>query len=182
MAKKIVIKKTGKKGKGVFALKNIKKGEIVLRKDLTRLKRYSLKEISRNPKLKKLGEHCDYAGNGKYVIDFSPASYVNHSCNPNSYVEFKTLGKAKYIAKRDIKKGEEITVDYTLGAVDQIRGAYPRYQIHYWKMKCRCGSKNCRKIVRGDFFKLPKKVQLQKLPYLPTWTKRRYSKRISKAL
>lgn len=178
MNKKVIIKKAGKKGKGVFALKNFKKGEIILHNDTTKLKRYTLKEISKNPKLKRASNHCDYVGYGKYVIDLSPTSYINHSCNPNCYAEFKRLCKGDVIALRPIKKGEELTIDCTLGAIDQIRGAYPKKDVYYWRMKCYCGSKNCRKIIHGDFFRLPEKIQIEKLPYLPTWLKRKYRKRI----
>ncbi len=110
--------------------------------DLTKIKkRYTLKEIEKS----NVGsEHWEYIGRGKYVLDFSYASYVNHSCDPNAYVEFKTLGKRYLIALRPIKKGEEITKDYALEAVDQIDN-------ETWILDCKCGSKNCRKKVSGDF-------------------------------
>ena len=176
MSKKVVVRKAGKKGKGVFALKDFKQGEVILRNDVTKKKRYSLKEMDKLIKEGKMSEedteHCDYIGYGKYVIDFSPLSYVNHSCDPKAYVEFKRLGKQKLIAIKQIKKGEELTYDYSIQAVDCIDGKNPR------KMRCHCKSKECRKIVQGDFFKLSKKIQLQKLLFLPTWVKKRYHKRI----
>ncbi len=42
-------------------------------------------------------------------------------------------------ASQDIKKGEEITFDYSSTEADP-----------YWKMKCKCGSFNCRKIINGE--------------------------------
>ncbi len=113
-------------------------------------------------------EHCDYIGHGKYVLDFSPLSYVNHSCEPNTWCEFRRLGKQELIALRQIRRGEEITYDYSLQAVDSIDGRNP------WTIRCRCGSKSCRKLIQGDFFRLPRRIQKEKLPYTPTWLRKRY--------
>ncbi len=174
--KKFQIKKTTRKGNGLLATTDIKKWEIILQKDISKLRKHSLKEISENPRLKKHSDHCDYAGHGKYVIDLSPSSYVNHSCDPNAYIEFRNLNKDKLIAIKDIKKWEEITYDVALIAIDQIRVENTDPNIHYRNMKCLCGSKNCRKVIHGDFFKLPRSTQLEKLSYLPTWIKRKFKK------
>jgi uncharacterized protein len=45
-------------------------------------------------------------------------------------------------AIRDIKKGEEITYDYATSET-----------LNNWKMECKCGSKNCRKIISGEDYK-----------------------------
>jgi hypothetical protein len=180
MKKVLCIKRAGRKGKGVFSLRNFKKGELILCNDITKLRRYRLEELSELVKTGKISEkdteHCEYIGRGKYVIDFSIVSYINHSCDPNMHMDFKRLGKQKIIALRNIKNGEEITYDYAIQAVDQIDSKRP------WAMKCRCGSKNCRKIYRGDFFKLPKRIQLENLQYIPKWVKVKYKKRLAKLL
>jgi SET domain-containing protein len=62
--------------------------------------------------------------------DKHPSNYGNHSCDPNL--------DRNHISLRDIKAGEELTVDYA-----QFSGKD-------WSMKCHCGAKNCRGIVRGD--------------------------------
>lgn len=177
---KVKVKKAGKKGKGLFAARDFKKSEIIVNHDFTKLKRYTLKEISGHPKLNRTSDHSAYIGHGKYVVDMCPISHINHSCNPSAYSEYKRLGRETIIALRPIKKGEEITIDAALEAVDQIRGAYPNYDIYHWKMKCHCGSRNCRKIIHGDFFRMPKRFQKEKMKYLPTFIKRKYRKRLSK--
>lgn len=53
--------------------------------------------------------------NDKYIVDGTPrynlARYINHSCRPNC--ETDTIGRRVYVyAKRNIKKGEELTYDY----------------------------------------------------------------------
>ncbi|PIP76091.1 hypothetical protein CO134_00330 [Candidatus Kuenenbacteria bacterium CG_4_9_14_3_um_filter_39_14] len=62
-------------------------------------------------------------------IQNPPERYINHSCNPNTEV----IDNCD-MAIRDIKKGEEITSDYSKdNAV-----------IHF---RCNCGSKNCKKSI-----------------------------------
>ena len=56
--------------------------------------------------------------------------YVNHSCAPNAFT--RTLrGHLIFFALRDIKPGEEITIDY-------------EETLHSDTKKCICGASNCR--------------------------------------
>lgn len=64
-----------------------------------------------------------------------PARYVNHSCNANTYVK-----NFSDVANRDIKKGEEITGNYSNEEVEEI---IPRKTV-----VCKCGSKKCRNAVK----------------------------------
>ena len=82
----VIVKDSRIHGKGVFAARDFKRGEVVVRWD-------SL-----------LGE--DYFNNKNIVVN-SPSIFINHSCNPNIN---ETNGKN--IAIRDIKKGDEITYHY----------------------------------------------------------------------
>ena len=59
-----------------------------------------------------------------------PERYVNHSCKANTYSK-----NGFDIAKRDIKKGEEITADYT--KEDVLFG-----------FKCGCNSKTCKGTIK----------------------------------
>ncbi|MBW3013446.1 SET domain-containing protein [Candidatus Woesearchaeota archaeon] len=176
--KKYIVKKTKGKGQGLFAAKSVEKGELIYHLDKSRLKRYTLDEINQLVKKGKLTEeqteHCDYAGNKKYVVDFSPASYMNHSCDPNTIYKMKSILEGDIIALKDIRKGEELTHDYSAAAVDQIDNKKG------WVMHCRCGSKNCRKKITGDFFKLSIKLQKKYYPYLPPSIKRKYKERFKK--
>jgi len=148
---KVIVKSSKIKGEGVFATKKIKKGEIVIKwhpkSKITKKEMFSLSKNEQN--------HTSYIGNGKYIVMGVPERYVNHSCNPNTYVK-----NMRDITLKSIKKGEEITSDYSINGVDN------------WKMKCKCGSKNCRKTVYGDFMKLPKKLRKKYNPLLESWFKR----------
>lgn len=105
--------------------------------------------------------HCDYFDN-KIVLMQSPEVYINHSCDPNTYV--KTIdGIRKVLAMRDIKTGDEVTYDYSINGDDD--GTF----------NCGCGSKNCRGVYQGNFFKLPKDIQLKYLPYLDDWFTKKYA-------
>lgn len=147
----VIIKKSKIKGKGVFAARDFKKGEVILIWDIThKIIKEEMAKLSEDEK-----NHLSYIGDGDYVVMKFPEKYVNHSCDPNTYVK-----NQKDIALRDIKKGEEITTDYSLNGVDD------------WKMECKCGSKNCRKIIYGDFRKLDAKTQKKYKPYLEDWYKK----------
>ncbi len=124
----IIVKKSKIHGKGVFASHIIKKGEIVVKWDIShQLTKEEVDRLSENEK-----GYVAYMG-GKYILMQSPARYVNHSCDANTYAE-----NFCDMAKRNIKKGEEITGDY---AEESIPGQ---------SFECKCGSKNCRRIIKTD--------------------------------
>lgn len=102
--KAVVIKKGNLSGKGVFANKNFKKGEVVIKYNLKLLTK---KEFENLPKSEKKFVHNHW---GKLYLYSSPERYVNHSSNPNT---FQDLKKKCDIAIRNIKKGEELTTDAT---------------------------------------------------------------------
>lgn len=122
----IIIKKSKIQGKGVFANKDFKKGEIVLKWDVSHLlDKKDLKKIKNKDK-----RYISYYKNNKYIIYQSPEKFVNHSCDANT--------KAKDdsdVAIREISKGEEITANYINEKVPNLN------------MKCNCGSKKCIKIL-----------------------------------
>ena len=102
---KIKKSKVGQFDKGVFANRDFKKGEIVLRYD--NLKPLTKKEFEKLPKSEKTFTHKHW---GVIYLYPSPARYVNHSSNPNTVQNLKD----RYdVAVRYIRKGEEITTDAT---------------------------------------------------------------------
>jgi SET domain-containing protein len=60
----------------------------------------------------------------------SGAEYINHSCEPNLTSRI-VRGHILYVSLRDIKPGEELTIDY-------------RFDKKVERVPCRCGSVNCR--------------------------------------
>lgn len=123
----VIVKNSHIEGKGVFALRDFKEGEIVLNWDTSHnLPKEIVDKMSNEEK-----KYISFL-NGKYVIMQEPEKYVNHSCEPNT-----TAKNFCDVVLRDIKKGEEITGDYT---EELPPGTY---------MKCNCGSKKCKKIIRS---------------------------------
>ena len=159
----------------MFAAKDFKQGERIFHDDLNGFKKYTLAELERvfeeNPELK---DRDTYVGRGKFVIENTPAWYMNHSCDPNSYVKMRSMAVYDVYALRDIAKGGELTLDYTASAVDQFAGQVS------WVLECRCGSENCRGKVTGDFFEMPEEWQAKYYPYLPSSIKRKYKDRFQR--
>lgn len=154
----VKVKPSKIQGKGVFATKDFKIGDIILDIDDSHV----VKNFSRLSKQDQ--DHCDYLGD-KTVLMQSPEKYINHSCDPNTFV--KTIkGIRRVMALRDIPKGQEITYDYA------INGYYESHD------PCHCGAKNCRQVINCDFFQLPKSIQHQYLPLLDDWFVKRFVNRI----
>lgn len=155
----VSVKESAVEGFGAFAERHFNESETVLTIDDTHV----VEDVSKvEPKDK---DHLDYLDQSKIVLMQSPEVYINHSCDPNTYV--KTIeGKRRVLAMRDIPTGEEITYDYA------INGDYK------WGAECHCGSKNCRKIINPNFWELPIERQREYLPYLDDWFIEKYKNKI----
>lgn len=140
-------------GKGVFASVEIEKGEKILEIDDSRV------VTENNPLDESNGEynrHCDYLAHQKVVLMQPPERYINHSCDPNSYV--KTVNGVRYVfALRNIQPSEEITYDYCVNS----RGNT------LWE--CSCGSPYCRHLIHSDFFHLPIIIMKKYVSFLDNW-------------
>ncbi|OGD61948.1 hypothetical protein A2160_01110 [Candidatus Beckwithbacteria bacterium RBG_13_42_9] len=110
MNPKIEVKKIRDKGRAVFALKNIKPGEIIESCPIIKITPRERKKCE-----KTILSYYIYpwrsTQSGSIVLGFG--SIYNHSFNPNAdwKQNFKTESMV-YRAIRAIKKGEEITVNY----------------------------------------------------------------------
>ena len=121
----VIVQKSKIQGKGVFAVRNFRKGETVMEWDTTivLIKTDALKVPSNKRKYL-------VRSNGMYILTQSPAKYLNHSCIPNT-IEKNYCD----VALRNIRKGEELTTDYSDDAPPHI------------KMNCFCKNKNCKNII-----------------------------------
>jgi len=139
---------------GIFSRRKIKKGEIVF--------------IAKGKLFKDTIEDIDDSMEHRNAIGIDPDTwlepqqdnplrYTNHSCDPNLGIK----GSVSFVALRNIRKGEHLTVDYSITECDIL-----------WNFKiqtgsnCMCGSKNCRKVIRSIQF-LPERIYRKYLPYIP---------------
>ena len=122
-------------GRGLFATDDIAKGEIVTVKGGHIIDRKTLRE-----------EVAPRLGPVEIQIDkdlfIAPVTdeerelsmlYSNHSCNPNLGVR----GEITFVARRDIRAGEELTHDWAMTDDDD------------YLADCKCGAPDCRKILTG---------------------------------
>ncbi len=121
----VEVRSSGDLGKGVFALRGFKKGDIVIMGIVDKV-------------IQERGEHT-FTIHGVHVVLKGAACLVNHSCNPNCMHVFNSQGTFDYIARRDIAAGEQITHD---------TAAY-EYEVEHFSQQCLCGSDNCRGEVKG---------------------------------
>lgn len=139
-------KKSSIEGFGIFAIEDIKKDEIVaiiggIVVPVSEIKEY----------WKKVGDFGKQINDNFCIVpstkeEIEKGGAFNHSCEPN----VGWAGDIQVVAIKNIKKGEEITMDY---------GMYDTLTMPF---ECNCGSKDCRKIIKPDDWKNPK---LQKKYY-----------------
>jgi len=116
-------------GLGAFAAENIP-----ARKKLGNLggEVISLREARKRASKTKRVAMVEF-GDGRALdasVDPNELRYVNHSCNPNTYMRV-AHSNVEFYSLRSIKKGEELTCNY--GATH-----------HDGKLPCRCGAPGCK--------------------------------------
>lgn len=134
---------------GTFAVRNIKKGvvvdnidspeEVVLiqQRDFRKLDLVTRQKIKSFCVLDEEGDYCVPAD----LNNMGTSWYFNHSCASNIGYD----KKGNFIAARDIKKDEELFLDYGRLYTD------PKL-----RMKCTCGASNCREVISGNDWLDPK--------------------------
>lgn len=116
-------------GKGCFATVNFQRGKKIAEYTGERI---SDLEAQRRARKRRILRICDI--DGRWSLDGARGGngthYINHSCEPNAYM--RTLhDHVLFFALREIKPGEEITIDY-------------EQTLHPDSKRCRCGAGNCR--------------------------------------
>ena len=121
-----------KKGKGLYATRDIKEGEKIID---YKGKLITKKQTEQSDKYDNSKPIYLFTVNKRYDLDgdypWNTAGLINHSCINNCDYDGKGL-KIWVKAIKDIKKGEELTCDYGFG-----------YDKDYKQFPCKCKSKNC---------------------------------------
>ncbi len=129
-------------GKGLFAKRKINAGEEILIFEGSAVTSKQAERLDLEKYGKSMGNALQ-TGKDRYIYLKEPGRIANHSCNPNAGIK----DDIKLVAIRDIPKGEEIRWDYSTSMDED-----------YWTMKCRCGEKNCRRVIK-DFKYLPRDLR-----------------------
>lgn len=152
----VIVQDTPSKGKGVIALRDFTRGKFIFRRRHGR--------VVANRDIALLSEeeqrHLCELDWGTSAVLLPPGCYLNHCCDPNAM-----RSGVNVYAWKDIRCGEEITIDYRLNAFDGDR----------WE--CGCGATNCRGYVISSFFALDEERQRLYIPYAPGFIQKEYRRR-----
>jgi GNAT superfamily N-acetyltransferase len=140
-------------GMGVFSAARFSPGEVVLKIDDSRV---VTEPDPLDPARGEFEHHCDDLAGGKVVLMQPPERFINHRCDPNTYI--RTIAGDRYVvALREIRPGDEITYDYCINGDGDTA----------WD--CSCASPECRRRHLSGFFHLPEEVQARYLGLLEDW-------------
>lgn len=154
--KRIKIESSPISGLGIYATKPIKKGELLLiwggyLINQSQITNKDINETVVPVEERNKNELIYLKASDEEENNPDPANFINHSCDPNAWLS----DAITWIARRDIRKGEEITGDYATFTIDK------------WGINCRCGENICRKIVTGGDWKLPELQKRYKRHFTP---------------
>jgi SET domain-containing protein len=138
--RRIQVRKSGIHGKGVFALRAMAKGELVI--EYTGELITWAEALRRHPHDPTDPNHTFYFHiDDEHVIDGgrtgNAARWINHACAPNCEAD-EVDGRVFVRTLRSIKPGTELFYDYGL-VIDERYTAKLKKQF-----ECRCGHKRCR--------------------------------------
>ncbi len=146
-SRKVIVQKTKKYGRGVYAKYPIRKGEVIAAFD------GPIYDDDFEPWTEDLFNHAIQFGPALWRDSKGIARLINHSCDPNCGIK----GLFKIVAMRAIQPGEQITWDYEMTEKNK-----------YWKMQCRCGSEICRKTI-GHYKNMPLSIRKKYKGYISDW-------------
>jgi hypothetical protein len=139
-SKRIQTRQSGVHGKGVFALVDIPKGEMIIEyKGEIITWKEALRRHPHNP-LEPNHTFYFHITDGHVIdgrVQGNSAKWINHSCNPNC--EADEIGDHVFIKSiKKIKAGDELNYDYGLIIDERYT---PKLKAQY---PCWCGAKKCR--------------------------------------
>lgn len=154
---KLVYRQSERHGMGFFAKEDLKKGEPVFVVSGVVVPRWDILEYR-----KKMG-HIGIQIDDDFFLcptsknDVMDTGAANHSCKPNVGLMDSSV---KVVAIKDIGVGEEIFADYAF------------FESYFEPFECRCGSRNCRGVIRPDDWKR-RDIQEKYLEYFSPYLKRK---------
>jgi SET domain-containing protein len=139
LSPKTRIRKSPIHGRGLFASRPIRKGEIVAIKGGHILDRPALSRVRRRIAASYMQiDDLFYIGALRSAEVALNKIFINHSCEPNLGIR----GQITFVARRAIEAGEELTYDW---AMEENAPAVTR---------CACGARRCRGRLTGQDWKI----------------------------
>lgn len=140
---------THDKGRGVFAIKPIQRGEWIVTWGGRIIDAYEYTTLNADQKRLSLQIEDEF-----FLLTEveGPADWVNHSCSPSAGL----AGQVSLLALRDIAEGEEITFDYAM-----TDGC------DYDEFQCLCQAPSCRGRVSGQDWQRPELWDIYKHNFSP---------------
>ncbi len=133
---RVEVRDSHSQGLGLFAKEPIEKGEVVViwggnfmdevEAQKAKQQGKAIQQIDAN-----LWDVFDYETRNE-----DPSYNHNHSCDPNTWMK----DEVTIIAKRNIDKDEELTIDYAMFVIDDN---------YVMSGECKCGSNLCRRTITG---------------------------------
>jgi SET domain-containing protein len=148
---KVIVKRTRRFGRGVFATAVIKKNEVIAAFD------GPIYDAKFEGWTEDLLNHAIQFARNRWRDSAGIARLINHSCDPNCGIR----SLFTIVAMRQIEKGEQITWDYEMTEKND----------YGWRMKCKCGSPLCRKTI-GDYRNMPRTIRKKYGRYISEWLRR----------
>ncbi len=127
-------------GQGLFAVRPIRKGEVVAVKGGHILDGKALRAVEAQ-----IADSFIRIGDGFFIGARRQGEvkanklYLNHSCDPNLGIR----GEITFVAMRSIRAGEELTYDWAMEDTGPAT------------VNCRCGAKICRGKITGNDWRIP---------------------------
>ena len=135
LSPKTKVKKSSIGGRGLFAIKSIKKNELICLKSghIINWATYWKYQNVIGDSYFQIDDNFMVAPLTKSELKKS-MMYLNHSCEANVGV----CGEIRFVALKNIQIGEELTIDYAMAEANNT-----------FRLDCNCGKKTCRKLITG---------------------------------
>ena len=129
MSPQLTVKKSNIYGKGCFALAHFPARKKIADYEGERVNgsRKIQARLRRQDAIKVIQIGADTAIDG--AVGGNATAFINHSCDPNAFMRVLPGDRVAIFARRDIRPGEELTIDY---------------RDPYHPEVCMCGAPNCR--------------------------------------
>jgi hypothetical protein len=144
MTDKVRVRRSGIDRRGVFALRPLKKDEVIAVWGGYIITEQEFKALARS-RFVDIDDYATKIARGFYLVSskngvLEDDDFFNHSCDPNAGIR----GQIMMVAMRGIRAGEEVTYDYCTTDAD-----------FDYSFRCQCGSAACRKVITTSDWKKP---------------------------